>query len=120
MVRGFKLARRFVRAPAWDKVRGEEFTPGPSVATDDDVRAYIRDNVSTVFHPAGTCKMGNGGDAVVDARLRVHGIEALRVVDASIMPALIGGNTAAPTMMIAEKGADMILGKPPMPAAENV
>jgi choline dehydrogenase-like flavoprotein len=82
------------------------FTEG--VTSDDDIRKLLRARVDTVYHPVGTCKMGNDAAAVVDSRLRVHGVEALRVVDASIMPTLIGGNTNAPTIMIGEKAADMI------------
>ena len=76
--------------------------------TDDDIRAILRKRVDTVYHPVGTCKMGIDALAVVDPALRVHGIEGLRVVDASIMPTLIGGNTNAPAIMIAEKAADLI------------
>jgi choline dehydrogenase-like flavoprotein len=78
------------------------------VKTDDDIRAILRNRVDTVYHPVGTCKMGTDAMAVVDPQLKVHGVEALRVVDASIMPTLIGGNTNAPTIMIGEKAADMI------------
>ncbi|WP_338316738.1 GMC oxidoreductase, partial [Bradyrhizobium ottawaense] len=74
----------------------------------DDIRNILRDRVDTVYHPVGTCKMGTDALAVVDPALKVHGVEALRVVDASIMPTLIGGNTNAPTIMIGEKAADMI------------
>jgi choline dehydrogenase-like flavoprotein len=79
------------------------------VRTDDDIRAILRARVDTVYHPVGTCKMGvNDPLAVVDPKLKVHGLDGLRVVDASIMPTLIGGNTNAPTIMIGEKAADMI------------
>jgi choline dehydrogenase-like flavoprotein len=117
MLKGVKTARRMLDAPAFAKYRGEEMKPGRAVQSDDALRKFIRDTASTVYHPGGTCKMGNGPDAVVDAQLRVHGIEGLRVVDASIMPVVIGGNTNAPTIMIAEKGADMILGRPPLAPA---
>jgi choline dehydrogenase-like flavoprotein len=79
------------------------------ITNDDDIELAIREEADTVYHPVGTCKMGNDEMAVVDKRLKVHGIEGLRVVDASIMPTLIGGNTNAPTVMIGEKAADMIL-----------
>ena len=78
------------------------------VKTDDDIRNILRNRVDTVYHPVGTCKMGTDAMSVVDPKLNVHGVEGLRVVDASIMPTLIGGNTNAPTIMIGEKAADMI------------
>jgi choline dehydrogenase-like flavoprotein len=117
LLRGVKLSRRMLESHAWDAVRGPEIRPGPNVASDDALRGYIRESAATVFHPVGTCKMGNGEDAVVDPQLRVRGVDGLRVADASIMPTLIGGNTNAPVIMIAEKAADMIRGRPPMPAA---
>ncbi|HKS20140.1 MAG TPA: choline dehydrogenase [Bradyrhizobium sp.] len=117
LLRGVKFSRRLLAMPAWDKVRGPEIRPGPEVRGDDALRDYIRNASNTSFHPVGTCKMGDDPDAVVDAELRVHGIEGLRVVDASIMPTLIGGNTNAPAVMIAEKASDMIRGRPPLPAA---
>ncbi len=117
LLRGVKLSRRLLAAPAWDKVRGPEFRPGADAQSDDALRDYIRKTCGTVFHPVGTCRMGRDADAVVDPELRVRGVEGLRVVDASIMPTLIGGNTNAPTIMIAEKAADMIRGRPPLPAA---
>ncbi|MFX5521457.1 GMC oxidoreductase, partial [Acinetobacter baumannii] len=79
--------------------------------TDDDIRNILRNRVDTVYHPIGTCKMGTDAMAVVDPKLKVHGVEALRIVDASIMPTLIGGNTNAPVIMIGEKAADMIKGE---------
>ena len=107
MVDGFKLTRKIMDAPALARLRsGEVYTAG--VHTDDEIREELRNRSDTIYHPVGTCKMGSDTMAVVDSRLRVHGLEGLRVVDASIMPTLIGGNTNAPTMMIGEKAADMI------------
>jgi choline dehydrogenase len=117
LLSGLKLSRRLLAAPAWDQVRGTEFRPGVGMQSDDALRDYIRNTCGTVFHPVGTCRMGNDANAVVDPELRVRGVDGLRVVDASIMPTLIGGNTNAPTIMIAEKAADMIRGRPPLPAA---
>lgn len=79
------------------------------MATDDELRSFIRQKAESIYHPVGTCKMGNDKSAVVDSCLRVRGVDQLRVVDASIMPTLIGGNTNAPTIMIAEKASDLIL-----------
>ncbi|MES2298599.1 MAG: choline dehydrogenase [Pseudomonadota bacterium] len=109
LLRGVKAARRVLAARAFDPYRGEELFPGAQVQSDEEIRAFIRRKAGTIYHPVGTCKMGSDAMAVVDATLKVHGIEALRVVDASIMPTLIGGNTNAPTVAIAEKAADMIL-----------
>lgn len=86
----------------------QERLPGPAAQTDDEIMAYIRQYASCDYHPVGTCRMGTGEDAVVDPQLRVHGLRGLRVIDSSIMPRLTSGNTMAPTMMIAEKGADMV------------
>ncbi|MEM7252938.1 MAG: GMC family oxidoreductase N-terminal domain-containing protein, partial [Pseudomonadota bacterium] len=111
IVRGLKLARRLLQAPPFDSVRGEELRPGARTASDEQLEVYVRKTASTSYHPVGTCKMGPRDDmkAVVDARLCVHGVENLRVIDASIMPRIVGGNTNAPTIMIAEKAADFIL-----------
>jgi choline dehydrogenase-like flavoprotein len=108
LVAGFKAARRILRARAFDRYRGEELSPGPSVQTDGEIEAFIRQQAETIYHPVGTCRMGADAAAVVDPRLRVVGIERLRVVDASIMPTLVAGNTNAPVIMIAEKAAELI------------
>jgi choline dehydrogenase-like flavoprotein len=111
MVAGFKTTKRLLDAPALKALRATDvFTAG--VTTDDEIRAALRARVDTVYHPVGTCKMGVDDPlAVVDPQLRVHGIEGLRIADASVMPTLIGGNTNAPTIMIGEKAADMIRGR---------
>jgi len=107
MVAGFKATRRIMDAPALASRRGRDLFTA-DVRTDDDIRAILRARVDTVYHPVGTCRMGVDDGAVVDPELRVRGIAGLRVVDASIMPTLIGGNTNAPSIMIGEKAADMI------------
>ncbi len=123
---GVKMVRDVVGRPALASLRGVELIPGPSVASDAEIDAWIRTAAETIYHPVGTCRMGVAGDpgAVVDAELRLMGLQGLRVVDASVMPTLVGGNTNAPTMMIAEKAADMILGRAapgpdPAPFAEQ-
>lgn len=105
---GIAHARRIFAANAMAKHLSHEITPGADVQSDNDVLDYVRGNGTTLYHPVGTCKMGTDPAAVVDPRLRVHGIDGLRVIDASIMPAVTTGNTNAPTIMIAEKGASMI------------
>lgn len=108
MVAGVKIARAVLGAQAMDGYRGEEVMPGASVQTDAAIVDYIRETAYCIWHPVGTCKMGQDPLAVVDSHLRVYGVQALRVVDASIMPTITSGNTNAPTIMIGEKGADMI------------
>lgn len=112
MVIGFKKARDILAQPAFKPYYLRELEPGEQVQTDEQIKNYIRQRAETIYHPVGTCKMGLDAMAVVDPQeLKVYGLESLRVVDASIMPILISGNTNAPTTMIAEKGADMILGR---------
>jgi choline dehydrogenase len=105
---GMKLVRRTTGQPAFARYVLREHLPGPDADSDEALMAYARGYATTVYHPVGTCKMGSDPKAVVDARLKVHGIEGLRVADASIMPTLTSGNTNAPTIMIGEKAADMI------------
>ncbi len=109
MVEGVKVARKVASAPALTEFIEHEIVPGSAVATDGELLDYIRNSGTTIFHPSGTCKMGRDDMAVLDARLRVRGVANLRVVDASIMPSLVSGNTNGPVIMIAEKASDMIL-----------
>src|SRR5580692_8656220 len=108
MIAGVQLARRLAHAKAFDQFRGEELHPGAAMTSDAELSEFLRNELETLYHPVGTCKMGVAGLAVVDAQLRVRGIEGLRVVDASIMPRVPAGNTNAPVIMIAEKAAEMI------------
>jgi choline dehydrogenase len=105
---GMKLVRRVTSQPAFARHVVREHLPGPEAASDEALMAYARAYATTVFHPCGTCKMGSDPKAVVDSRLRVHGLAGLRVADASIMPTMTSGNTNAPTIMIGEKASDMI------------
>jgi choline dehydrogenase len=105
---GMRLVRRVTGQAPFARVVVREHLPGPQAASDEELMAYARAYATTVFHPCGTCKMGGDPRAVVDARLKVHGLEGLRVADASIMPTMTSGNTNAPTIMIGEKAADMI------------
>lgn len=111
LVEGVHRLRDLIGQSAFDSFRGAEMEPGPDVKTDDQIRDWIRANVATDFHPCGTCRMGHGANAVVDDRFRVHGIEGLRVVDASVMPRVISANLNAPTQMIAARAADYIAGR---------
>jgi choline dehydrogenase len=113
LLRGLRLARRLLAAPAFARYRAVEVAPGPGVTSDAELTAYVRRAASTVHHPVSTCRMGQDAGAVVDAELRVRGVTSLRVVDASVFPSIVGGNTNAPVVMVAEKAADMMLGKPP-------
>jgi len=109
LVDGIRIARKILAAPSFDDYRGVELNPGPDAQDDEQILARSKKRLGLVYHPVGTCKMGHDEMAVVDDNLKVHGLESLRVVDASIMPTLTGGNTNAPTMVIAEKAADLIL-----------
>lgn len=111
LVEGIRIGRDIVKSKAMDRFRGDEYCPGANAVSDPELAAYVRANAETLYHPAGTCKMGTDEMAVVDPQLRVRGVSGLRVVDASVMPEVITGNTNAPTMMIAEKAADVIAGK---------
>ena len=105
------MARDIIGQSAMDPYRGPEFWPGERYQSDAEIDGWIRETAETIYHPVGTAKMGHDSLSVVDERCRVHGIEGLRVVDASVMPTLIGGNTNAPTIMIAEKIADDLRGR---------
>lgn len=108
LIRGFRLLRKILGQPALQGHGDREFKTSARAQSDLQIEQFIRNHADTEYHPVGTCRMGSGPDAVVDAELRVHGLKGLRVVDASIMPNLISGNTNAPVIMIAEKAADMI------------
>lgn len=115
---GLRIVREIVKQDALKAYRGPEFAPGESVRTDSEIDAWIRQNAETIYHPVGTVRMGADDKAPVDEELRVRGINSLRVIDASVMPTLIGGNTNAPTIMIAEKLSDMIRGRALLPAQD--
>jgi choline dehydrogenase len=107
---GLKLVRKIMlETETFKKYQPEEYRPGVHITEDEELVKAGSDFTQTIFHPVGTCKMGNDDSAVVNDKLSVHGIQKLRVIDASIMPNITSGNTNAPTIMIAEKGADMIL-----------
>ncbi len=109
MVEGFRMMRRIVEAKPMDELRGEEFSPGTGVQSDEQILGWIRANSQTAYHPIGTCRMGPAGPTtVVDERLKVHGLEGLRIADASIFPTMPSGNTNAPCIMVGEKAADLI------------
>jgi choline dehydrogenase-like flavoprotein len=111
------MLREVAAQPALKRFCGREIGPGDALQSDAELDAYIRATGATAHHPCGTCRMGSDKDTVVDANLRVNGVQGLRVADASVMPDLVGGNINAAVIMIAEKAADMILGKPaPWPA----
>ena len=109
MIQAVKIARSILAHPPLSENNGKEIFPGEKIQSDQDILAFLRNKANTIYHPVGTCKMGNDDLAVVDNNLKVHGIQSLRVIDASIMPTLISGNTNAPTIMIAAKIADVIL-----------
>ncbi len=108
MAAGFHMMRKIVGARAMDHLRGDEFSPGAGVQTDDEILNWIRNNSQTAYHPMGTCRMGQGPNTVVDEKLKVHGISGLRVADASIFPTMPSGNTNAPSIMVGERAADIL------------
>ena len=114
MVAGLRLAREIMAQPAFRPYYGAEIAPGAGVESDADLEAYVQAQAASIYHHVGSCRMGSDDMAVVDEQLRVHGVQGLRVVDASIMPQIVSGNTNLCTMMIAEKAADMILGAAPL------
>lgn len=113
-----RLTREIIAQPAMDPYRGREISPGPEVESDEQLDAFVREHAETAYHPCGSCRMGEGDDAVVDGQGRVHGVEGLRVVDASLFPVIPTGNLNAPTIMLAEKIADRIRGREPLPASD--
>jgi choline dehydrogenase len=114
-----RLTREIFAQPAFDRYRGREIQPGADVASDEEIDAFIRAKVESAYHPCGTCRMGRADDpmAVIDEETRVIGLEGLRVVDSSIMPSITTGNLNAPTIMLAEKASDHILGRELLPAS---
>jgi choline dehydrogenase len=118
LINGMRLVRKIFASAAFARYRAHETAPGSAAASDAELAAYVRAQAYTVHHPVGTCRMGNDVAAVVDPRLQVVGLENLRVADASVFPSIIGGNTNAAVVMIAEKVCDLILGRPP-PAPET-
>jgi len=111
MLECIRCSREILAQPAFRPFRAHEIHPGNDITDRDGLLGFIRSKAESIYHPVGTCRMGSDDDAVVDPELRVRGIERLRVIDASVMPKLIGGNTNAPTIMIAEKAADLLLGQ---------
>ena len=109
LVRGFKVMRQLLQQPALARHGGVEAKASAGAQSDAQIEQFVRNHADTIYHPVGTCRMGSDAMAVVDARLRVHGVQGLRVVDASVMPSVVGGNTNAPVIMMAEKATDMIL-----------
>jgi choline dehydrogenase len=116
-VLAFRIAQRLVDAGAFERYNGGPYEPDRVLDDEDEIVSFMRENSETLYHPVGTCRMGVGKGAVVDSELRVRGVRGLRVVDASVMPTVTRGNTNAPTLMIAEKGADLIRGRSPAAAA---
>ena len=117
LLKGLRLGRNVFRSPAFARYHAREASPGAALLSDTDLSDYIRAEAYTVHHPVGTCRMGVDPDCVVDPQLRVVGVAGLRVADASVFPSIVGGNTNAVVMMVAEKAADLIMGRAPPPAA---
>ncbi|MGI9318663.1 MAG: choline dehydrogenase [bacterium] len=115
MIQAVKRIRELISQPAFDEFRGKELMPGPDVVSDQDIDQFVRATTTTDYHPSCSCRMGNDEMAVVDQEMRVHGLQGLRVVDASVMPDIVSGNLNAPTQMMALKASDLILGRNPLP-----
>ncbi|KAG1711269.1 hypothetical protein DVH05_008521 [Phytophthora capsici] len=115
---GVKLTREIFKQKAFDEFRGEALSPSDSAQTDEEIDAWVRQNAGTVYHPSCTARMGVDENTAVDAETRVHGMEGLRIVDASIMPNIVSGNLNGPVIMMAEKAADIILGNPALPKSD--
>jgi choline dehydrogenase len=113
-----RLTREIINQPAFDEYRGDEIQPGTDVQTDEQIDAFVRKSVESAYHPSCSCKMGTDPMAVVDPETRVHGLQGLRVVDSSIFPTIPNGNLNAPTIMVAERAADLILGRPVLAPSE--
>ncbi|NEY90605.1 choline dehydrogenase [Tabrizicola oligotrophica] len=113
--RCLRLTREIVAQPAFDRFRGVEIAPGPEVQRDDEIDAWVRETMESTYHPCGTCRMGEDEMAVVDSSLRVRGLDGLRVIDSSVFPSEPNANLNAPTIMLAERGADLVLGRPLLP-----
>ncbi|MEN5301069.1 choline dehydrogenase [Pseudomonas sp. TWI628] len=109
-----RLTREIIAQPAMDRFRGEELAPGPQVQTDEQIDAFVRANMESTMHPCGSCRMGEDDMAVVDSTLRVHGLQGLRVIDSSVFPSEPNGNLNAPTIMLAERAADLVRGRQPL------
>jgi len=114
-IEAIRCSRRIISQSAFDGLRGKELAPGPEVESDEEILDFVAREGESAYHPSCTCKMGYDDMAVVDSELKVHGVEGLRVVDASVFPSITNGNIYAPVMMVAEKAADMILGNAPKP-----
>jgi choline dehydrogenase-like flavoprotein len=108
LVRGFRIMRTILQQPALARHGGRESAASTGAQTDEQIERFVRDHADSIYHPVGSCRMGTGPMDVVDAQLRVHGMQGLRVVDASVMPRIVSGNTNAPVVMIAEKAVQMI------------
>ena len=115
MVEAVKRIRELIAQPAFDEFRGRELMPGIGVKSDRALAQYVRAKAETDYHPSGSCRMGMDDMSVVDEQMKVHGLEGLRVVDASVMPDIVSGNLNAPTQMIALRASDFILGRESLP-----
>jgi len=116
--RCIRLTREIIGQPAMDRFRDGEIAPGPLVNSDEEIDAFVRENLESTYHPCGSCRMGEDDGAVVDSELRVHGIAGLRVIDSSVFPTEPNGNLNAPTIMLAERASDLVRGRKMLPASE--